>query len=232
MHTAAQWMDLLDAAIDDFTDAAEAAPDLAIGVPGCPEWTLAGLVDHLRGVHHWAAHAIVAGDPRGSAPPIGHDRDALITGYVSAAEELLEALRSTSEDAEVWTFGPEPRVSFWHRRQVHEVTLHLRDALEAIGRVDTWTIDPALAWDGVQEIAEVFYPRQLRLERTAPLPAPLRLEATDVGEQLTLGGGSADGSEAGTISGTAEQVLLTLWQRVPATDPGAATLLAATAVTP
>lgn len=52
-----------------------------------------------------------------------------------------------------WTFGTDRTVRFWQRRQVHEVTLHLYDALLSQGLEAGWTPDPELAWDGVDEVA-------------------------------------------------------------------------------
>ncbi|TYL45742.1 maleylpyruvate isomerase family mycothiol-dependent enzyme [Nocardioides sp. BGMRC 2183] len=228
MREAPEWTDLLDAAIDDVVEAVSDAPDLAVPVPACPEWTLAGLVDHLREVHWWAAHAITEQSPDGSAPPVGLDRDALVAGYVSAAEHLLDIFRATPAQTPAWTFGTDRTVAFWLRRQAHEVTLHLRDALQALGRTAEWSIDPGFAWDGVEEVATVFYPRQVRLERTAPLPGTLRLQAEDLDETLDLG----QGEPYGVISGPAADVLLTLWRRRGADDAVAAELLEKTAVTP
>lgn len=228
MRAAQEWTDLLDRAVDDFVDVVEAADDLAAPVPGCPDWALAGLVDHVRVVHWWAAHAITEQNPNGTAPEVGRDKDALVAGYVAAAEHLLDVLREADPHAPAWTFGTDRTVTFWLRRQVHEVTLHLRDALGAVGRGEEWSIDPALAWDGVQEVATMFYPRQVRLERTAPLPGTLRLEATDLDETLDLG----EGEPYSSVRGTASDVLLTIWGRKQAEDATAATLLRDAAITP
>lgn len=228
MLPATEWIDLLDRAVDEFVDVVESAEDLAVPVPGCPDWALAGLVDHVRFVHWWAAHAITEGDPRGVAPDVGRDKDALVAGYVAAAEHLLDVLRASDPQAPAWTFGTDATVQFWLRRQVHEVTLHLRDALGAVGRGEEWSVDPALAWDGVDEVATMFYPRQVRLERTAPLAGTLRLEATDVDESLDLG----QGEPYGVVRGSAADVLLTVWGRTQAGDETAAALLRDTAVTP
>ncbi|WP_141012546.1 maleylpyruvate isomerase N-terminal domain-containing protein [Nocardioides sambongensis] len=174
------------------------------------------------------AHAITERNPDGVVPPVGLDRDALVSAYVSAAEHLLDVLRDAEPHAEAWTFGSDRTVGFWRRRQVHEVTLHLRDALGALGREAEWHIDPELAWDGVAEVATMFYPRQVRLGRTEPLAGTLRLEATDLDETLDLG----TGEPYGVVAGPAADVLLTLWGRRAPQDPAAADLLGAAAITP
>ena len=136
---------------------------------------------------------------------------------------------ATAPEDAAWTFGPEPVSAFWRRRQVHEVTLHLYDALASQGRTAAWTIDPDLAWDGVDEVATLFYPRQLRLRRTGPLPAPVRIVATDLDRSVVLeADASGDGVE---LAATATELLLTLWGRLPATGPAAVVLAQAT-VTP
>ncbi|TIC86312.1 maleylpyruvate isomerase family mycothiol-dependent enzyme [Nocardioides sp. GY 10113] len=227
MLDAREWTDLLASATSEFA-AVLADGDLDAGVPACPDWTLADLADHLRGVHLWAAHAITEGDPKGTAPPVALDREALVPAYREAAERLLTVLRTTGAHDPAWTFGPEHTASFWFRRQVHETTLHLYDALASQGRGAEWRIDPALAWDGVAEVATMFYPRQVRLGRTEPMPGTLRLIAPDVDETVDLG----EGEPYGVVAGPAADVLRVLWKRLPAGDEVADQLLRATAVTP
>src|SRR5690606_12018736 len=144
----------------------------------------------VRWVHAWAAHAITAGTPDGDSPAPGLERGALVGGYRQAASELTEVLRATAPDAEAWTFGPERRSEFWRRRQVHEVTMHLYDALASQGRTDSWQPAPELGWYGVEEVAAMFYPRQVRLGRTDPLPTPVRLTATDLDRSVVLEAGA------------------------------------------
>lgn len=224
-----EWIDLLETTTARFADVLETG-DLAAPVPTCPGWTLTDLGEHTRWVHTWAAHAITAGTPDGDTPAAGADREALVAGYRDAAATLIDVLRATAPDAAAWTFGPEPVSSFWRRRQVHEVTLHLYDALASQGRTADWTIDPALAWDGVEEVATLFYPRQLRLGRTGPLPAPVRITATDLADcSVVL---EADGpGDPVELAATATELLLVLWGRLPATGP-AAGVLAQAKVTP
>ena len=69
-------------------------------------------------------------------------------------------------------------------------------------------MDPSLAWDGVLEVRDVIYPRQLRLGRVEPLSAAIRMVATDVPGDITIGEG-----EAAIVRGTAEVLLRLLWHR-------------------
>lgn len=214
------WNDLLAAAIEDFTQTLADA-DPAASVPSCPGWTVADLVDHLGGVHQWARHAVVEGNPKGEPEPAVGD---LVAWYRQHAGDLLETLRSTDPAAPAWTFGTEQTAGWWSRRQVHETRMHTRDLLEAGGRVDAWELPAELAWDGVREVATEFYPRQVRLGRTEPIPGTLRLRATDLpdADPITIG------SDEPVVEAAAPavEVLLMLWHRAPAPDPAAAALLA------
>lgn len=220
------WIPLLTDATGRFADTA-ASGELDAPVPTCPGWSLADLVLHLGEVHLWAAHAIVTGTPHGDATYDGAP-DGLVDWYRGTAHELVEVLDSLAPDAPAWTFGPDKVVAFWQRRQVHETLVHLYDALATVGREADWAIDPALAWDGVDEVATIFYPRQVRLERTAPLAGTLRLHATD-----SPGGPLDIGSEdpVAELTGPASYLMLALWKRAFVQDPVAARLLG-TAITP
>lgn len=223
-----EWIDLLERTTARFADVL-ATGDLTADVPTCPGWTLADLGEHTRWTHAWAAHAVTAGTPDGDSPAPGLDRDALVAGYRAAAGVLLDALRGTAPDAPAWTFGTDRTSGFWRRRQVHEVTMHLYDALASQGTTDAWDVDAELAWDGVDEVATVFYPRQVRMGRTDPLPAPVRLTATDLGRSVVLT--PAEDREEVELAAPATELLLMLWGRLPATGP-AADVLAQAKVTP
>lgn len=221
-----EWIDLLQSTTDRFADVLETG-DLAAPVPACPGWTLADLGEHTRWVHAWAAHAVAAGTPDGDTVAVGSDRASLVAGYRTAASTLLDVLRRTSPDEQVWTFGPETMSSFWRRRQTHEVTMHLYDALASQGRRDEWTISPDLAWDGVDEVATLFYPRQVKRGRTRPLAGTVRLVATDLDTSLDLG----EGEPYAELAAPAADLLLVLWNRKPTEGP-AGDVLATAAVTP
>lgn len=220
------WIPLLADATGRFADTA-ASGDLDAPVPTCPDWSLADLVLHLGEVHLWAARAIVDGTPDGDGTYDGEPAG-LVDWYRGTARHLLGVLASRAPEDPAWTFGPQKVTGFWRRRQVHESVLHEYDALAAVGREADWAIDPALAWDGLDEVATVFYPRQVRLERIAPLAGTLRLTATDV-EAAPLAIGSGD--PVAELSGPSSYLLLALWKRASVEDPVAAGLLG-TAITP
>jgi uncharacterized protein (TIGR03083 family) len=204
------WLPLLRTATERFAAVLDDA-DLTAPVPACPGWTLRDLAEHVGGVHQWAAHAVEHGTPDGTEEPA--PATGVAEWYRGHAAHLVDVLEARPADAPAWTFGPEPHTTmFWRRRQVHEVEVHTWDALAATGR--THAIDPALAWDGVDEVASVFYPRQVRLGRTEPLPGALRLVPTDVpADAVVLGQGPAY-----DVRGPAQDLLLLLWHRA---DPAA-----------
>lgn len=221
------WIPLLRDATRGFADVL-AEGDLAAPVPACPGWSLADLADHLGGVHQWATHAVVVGDAKGAPTSAPAERDALVRWYREAARSLTDVLRGTPPEATAWTFGPEQVAGFWRRRQVHETVIHLYDALASQARASDWEITPELAWDGVEEVATVFYPRQVRLGRTASLAGTLRLTATDVDlAPITIG----EDEPVAELTGPASYLLLALWKRAPVEDEVAAALIG-TAITP
>jgi len=217
------WNTLLAAATWDFADILEDA-DPSAPVPSCPGWSVSDLVDHLGGVHQWAWHAVVAGNPNGEPEAAPSDPQELVGWYAAHAGALRETLAATGPAAPAWTFGTEATTGWWLRRQTHETLMHTRDLLDAAGRVEEWAVAPELAWDGVGEVATEFYPRQVRLGRTEPLPATLRLVATDLpdAEPVVIG----DAEPVVEVRAPAVDVLLMLWHRQASDDPAAAALLA------
>jgi uncharacterized protein (TIGR03083 family) len=215
------WLALLRTHTGRFA-AVVATADLDAPVTHCPGWSVRDLVGHLGGVHQWAAHAVTAGSPDLQPAPPSPDEPDLAAWYADHGSHLLDVLASTPPDAPAWTLDRDDRTAgFWRRRQVHEVAMHTWDAEEAAGPPTPY--DPALAWDGVLEVAHVLYPRQVRLGRVDPLPAAVRLVATDVPADVTIG----SGREVEVRDG-AEVLLRLLWHRADtsALDPQAAGLLA------
>ena len=207
------YLDALDRDARSFGDLLREA-DHAAPVPDCPGWSLADLARHLGGIHRWA-HGIVTTGAPDDEPTGPDDRLALVEWFDDGAAQLLEALRSTDPATSVWTFGPKPRiVEFWLRRQPHETSVHLGDARRALGQPHP--VDVAFAADGVDEVATMMTPRQVRLGRIPPIEGGVRLVLRDVpGTAYVLSGDCTDASAptVATVVGTAEDLLLTLWRR-------------------
>ncbi|MDT7579936.1 MAG: hypothetical protein QOK35_1200 [Pseudonocardiales bacterium] len=213
----------LGAAVADFAAILETG-DLDAPVPGCAPWRLTDLAHHLGGIHRWARGAVL-GDPPDDREPVDAptERGALVAWFRDGADPLLSTLRDTDPAAPCWGFGPRPHTAaFWFRRQTHETAAHAGDAAASQGTTRPYGAE--LALDGIDETVGVFFPRQVRLGRTAPLPHALAVEADEGGRWVFAGDGTAWlGGEApdrvdGTVSGPAEALLPLLWHRIPLED--------------
>lgn len=178
--------------------------DLDVAIPTCGDWTAQELVQHLADVHRWAA-GMARGVNEWQEGPAEH----LATYYRACADLLHDTLTEVPPDAEAKTLvGPGP-ASFWHRRQVHETLIHLYDlrtplALETDGvPADIWA-------DGVDEVVSMFYPRQVRLGRTEPVPYAIELTASDVARTWIIG----EGEPVATVTAPARDLDLFLWGRI------------------
>ena len=201
------WLPLLRVHTERFGDVVQGA-ELDAPVPSCPGWSVRDLVVHLGGVHQWAAHAVVGGNPHlEPEPPTDDGHSGLTAWYRHHASHLVDVLTSTAPDAPAWTLDDrDPTAQFWRRRQVHETVMHVWDAENALGRPRP--MDPSLAWDGVLEVRDVIYPRQVRLGRVQPVSHAIRLVATDVAGDAVIGDG-----EVITLHDSAETLLRLLWHR-------------------
>jgi uncharacterized protein (TIGR03083 family) len=199
-------------------------------VPTCPGWTADALLAHQAMVHRWAA-AHVRGDDASRVPNATAIRASAadLPGYYREGHAgLLSALRAAPPDLVAMTFlndAPPPR-DFWARRQAHETTIHMVDALgAALGRrptADEADIDTSLAADGVDELLRGFFTRgHSKLYDGAEYTlavAPRDIERrwiVHVAPRLTVepGDGEDAGPVAATIRGTAVELYLTLWNR-------------------
>ena len=219
----------LQAALNSFAGVLGSG-DLVAPVPSCPGWDLTRLAWHLGGVHRWARGAIVEGHPNTPTPDGPADREALAAWYREGADLLMDTLRDTDPGTPCWTFGPKPRTAaFWFRRQDHETSMHAWDADSsqagsrsgaAAGGLVYGTGDPVTAADGVDEVVEMFFPRQLRLGRIPPLVFSLAVECTDVQGRWVLAGdgtgpaSARDAEAAATVRGPAGALVLLLWRRI------------------
>ena len=223
------WLSLLRMHTERFADVVRDA-DLEAPVPTCPDWSVRDLVVHLGGVHQWATHAVVEGNPHlRPEPPIDQGRAELAAWYRRHASHLVDVLTPTASDAPAWTLDEcDLTARFWRRRQVHETVMHAWDVDNALGRPEP--MDPALAWDAVLEVRDVIFPRQVRLGRVQPMSHALQMIATDVSRDAVLGDG-----EPVVLRDKAETLLRLLWHRadphVHVSDARARTVLSA-ALTP
>lgn len=199
-----EWLPVLAREIDVIAHVAvNGGPDLDLPVAGCPGWTVEDVVAHVGSIERWVVHAI-------RKQVLLHDRPEwpgtdLATWYEEGAATLLLAL-DTDPAHPAATFAPDKTVGFWQRRQVHEHRIHRWDIESALGNPEP--VDPALAEDGIDEIATMFWPRQVRLGRAVMPAKGLRVVTTDSGREWVFG----DDAVA-TLTGPAADLLLVLMHR-------------------
>ncbi len=209
--------------------AAAALADPDGGVPTCPEWTVRDLVRHTGGVHRWATGYVTSGrtepsdeDVVGSWPA---DQD-LAAWLGQGCADLVAALVAAPDDLRCWTFlpAPSPR-AMWSRRQAHETAIHRVDTELAVG-TEVSRFDPPFAADGVDELLQLFVPRR-SIGLRAESPTTLAVRCTDVdaawllhldadGVRTSASHAGGDGGAKCTLSGTANDLYLALWNRVDA----------------
>ncbi|MEW2069326.1 maleylpyruvate isomerase family mycothiol-dependent enzyme [Streptomyces sp. NPDC007346] len=208
-------------------------------VPTCPGWQIRHLLRHTGMVHRWAAGFVTEGHttphPDGGEPAL--DGDELLDWFRAGHHHLVRSLEKAPADLECWTFLPAPSpLAFWSRRQLNETTVHRVDAESALGGPLT-TVDADRAVDGIDELLTGFHARPRSRVRSTT-PRTLRVRAVDTDAVWTVrisdeppravrtpaaGGGDGDGSPGPAggervdceLSGTAEGLYLTLWNRLP-----------------
>lgn len=205
---------------------------LSAPVEHCPGWSVADLVHHVTEVHwFWgtiaAEHLDAPVDSTRRLPRAADDQ--LVETFRTGAAQLVDILRDADQEAPVWTWFPGRQdIGFITRHQVQEAAVHHWDAAHASGR--PITIGPEVAADSVEEFLTCSLAEAEDVARIGTvLPGPLTLAATDTGQAWTVSQqtptapllwtvGTADPA---TVSGTAADLLLWLYQRVelPSTDP-------------
>lgn len=205
--------------------AAKAGTDA--GVPTCPDWRVRDLLLHTGGVHRWATALVVEGHTTPPAPGAEPDLDgdALIEWFREGHGLLVAALSSAPDDLVCWTFMPAPTpLAFWARRQAHETAIHRVDAESALGASPA-PMGAEFAVDGIDELLAGFHSGG-RSKVRSDVPRVLRVRATDTEAEWTVRISGqpphterTEGTERAPadceLSGTAEQLQLTLWNRLP-----------------
>jgi len=220
-------VDYLDAIRRDsdlFYATAEGA-DPSLGVPCCPDWTIADLVWHL-GKTQW----FWATDVEMRATTVEHVQDAepgrpgdyagTVAWGRAQTDHLIDALRATPDDVAVWTWAQadsDHTVGFIRRHQVQEAAVHRWDIQSAASTAVPDPIDPDAASDSIDEVLAVTLPWGVRPD--SPLPGSVHLHCTDTpGEWIVHADGRVEAVHAkggAAIRGTASDILLALYDRIP-----------------
>jgi uncharacterized protein (TIGR03083 family) len=186
--------------------------DLSVAVEHCGDWTLRDLAEHLGQGNLWAATAILEGHGRYQPVPPPAD---IGSWFAETGRVLVDAL-GRDPATEAWTFAPPRTVGFWRRRRCLETVVHRWDAEIAQGRaVD---LDPVLCGDGIAEVIEVFVPRMVKRGLAEEPRAAVRLVATDLRDGVWVLG---PGEPVATLTGSAQELMLALWNRMPLPWPSA-----------
>ncbi len=226
------WLGALRAEGDAFRAAIAGAPSLDAEVPTCPEWSIADLTWHLTHVYHRVRRLINQGsverpsdwDEVMATAPVGDAVSQWTDEYV----ELLAALDAVDPEQPTWNWAPQTKKAvFWHRRMAHETAVHRWDAQMATAGLAE-PIEAKLASDGVTEVLDTWLPAGRR-RGAGERSGMIALHATDL-EQVWYvrlrGAGVAlldtdtlldsdDHHERATASGSASDLLLALFGRIP-----------------
>ena len=209
-----------------FYELAESA-DPTVRIPSCPDWSVADLVWHLGEVHwFWGTDVELRAstpdeiEPRKPSRPDAYDE--LVRWGRDQADRLVDLLERTGDDVPVWTWAlsdAEHDVGFVRRHQVQEVAVHRWDLEQALGGAAS-PIEADAAADAVDEILAITLPWGVNPDK--PLRGTVHLHCTDVdGEWFIADDGQVERTHAKgdvAIRGSASDLLLGLYTRVPLTD--------------
>lgn len=217
-------------------------------VPCCPGWTVTDLVLHLGAVHRHAAKIVANGEREqvpispdnlgwlGLPHPYLHwvmteksptDQPvppAVLAWFEEGAERVERVIYGADPDEPAWSWSPDKRVAHYQRMLAIETAVHRHDAQEAYGQPGP--IDAAFARDGIDHTFDVMLPA--RREWTTPRPGAgesYHFHQTDgdgewtvrfEGDGATVARGHQDADV--TLAGTASDLFLYLWGRLPARE--------------
>jgi uncharacterized protein (TIGR03083 family) len=219
------YCEAVSGAIDRLADAV-ARSEPAAPVPSCPGWTVGDLVEHVGGVHRWAARMVREVSPaRLARRDLGIDFPGDPAEWPEwlrhGAEELVTSLRGANPDAAMWAWGADKHARFWGRRMLHETTVHRVDVELAGGPIGA--VDAAEAVDGIDELldnlphAAYFRPA---VEQLRGHGETLAFEARDAGVRWAVRllpdgyeWGHEDGPADAVVSAPAAALFLYLYQR-------------------
>jgi uncharacterized protein (TIGR03083 family) len=214
-------VDALALESERFGKAARGALD--VRVPSCPDWTLGHLVFHLASVQ-WVWNEIVrarALEREAIGQPDDRPDGELAPWFDEVSTRLVEALRSTDPAVRVWSWANGQQDVAWvARRQAHEAAVHRWDAQASTGTPEPIASD--VAADGIEEFFDWMLTSEDVVGFEGELAVGLAPTDHDDARTIAIGDGLLD-PRAGaspdlTIRGTASDLLLLLWRRVPPDD--------------
>ena len=202
--------------------ASAAAQNLTAEVPTCPGWTVADVVRHTAEVYeHKIACIGLAGEKPEPWPPSWPVNLDPLQWFEAAHSRLLAVLTATQDDAPSWTWLPADQTAgFWVRRMAQETAVHRVDAQSAFGAPAP--VDDALALDGIDEVLHLMLAGDWSEDRQEGSTGQVTI--AEAGRTWTVSIRPDDidvvdeGQPADTqVSGSASDLLLWLWGRLPDT---------------
>ncbi|MCM2390731.1 maleylpyruvate isomerase family mycothiol-dependent enzyme [Streptomyces albipurpureus] len=218
--------ELITSLVEDGRSLATAASTagLEAAVPTCPGWQVRDVLRHTGEVHRWATAFLVEKhtEYHPAVSETALDGAELVAWFREGHEALVDALVRAPDELRCWTFLPAPSpLSFWARRQAHETAIHRVDAESALGGAPS-PLPPVFAADGIDELLTGFHARPKSRVRSE-VPLTLRVRTTDTEDVWTVHITTdtphtvrdGDGPVDCELIGTAQQLYLTLWNRLP-----------------
>ncbi len=150
----------------------------------------------------------------------------LLALFEQTAATLEQTLGAANFEERVWTwFPPDQTAGFWMRRMAQETAVHRWDTQLARGHTEP--IEPELARDGIDEVFDIMAPSRRRPGETFRQGAgeSYHFHRTDgpgewllrfAGDDMTVTHEHAKADVA--VRGTASDLLLFLWGRIPASQ--------------
>ncbi|MBN1171895.1 MAG: maleylpyruvate isomerase family mycothiol-dependent enzyme [Micromonosporaceae bacterium] len=224
------WLAALRTEAVAFAAAVSQDDTLALPVPSCPGWTMTDLVTHLGGVYSWVSNHVtrhVTSRPETTSSDFTPGATPLLEWWNATYSALLVTLEAIDADSPAWNWAPQSKKAiFWHRRMANETALRRWDAQMATGLAEP--IEPRLAADGLAEAIDTHLAAG-RGTTPSTRPGVVALQATDIDQIWYVrfrSGGIAlldtetlfdddDHHERATASGTASDLMLAVYGRVP-----------------
>jgi uncharacterized protein (TIGR03083 family) len=220
MLTNAEYLTILRREGDAFADSIAQA--LKSPIASCEPWIGTDLLWHMIEVHYsWKfiveSHLMNPDDYVPRSKPADKD---LLTEYRAGLDELIKVLSSLDPARSCWTWAGIQNIAWVIRRMAHETAVHAWDAQVSAG--NNAEIEAALASDGIDEYMHVMLVSNMR-DDEGLLSGSVHIHCTDVdGEWLIVPNGTSDvvvtrehAKGDCAIRGSASQLLLGLWRRVP-----------------
>jgi uncharacterized protein (TIGR03083 family) len=220
MFTNAEYLTILRREGDAFADSI--AQSLKSPIASCEPWIGTDLLWHMIEVHYsWKfiveSHLMNPDDYVPRSKPADKD---LLTEYRAGLDELIKVLSSLDPARSCWTWAGIQNIAWVIRRMAHETAVHAWDAQVSAG--NNAEIEAALASDGIDEYVHVMLVSNMR-DGEGLLSGSVHVHCTDVdGEWLIVPNGTSDvvvtrehAKGDCAIRGSASQLLLGLWRRVP-----------------